>query len=270
MSAAPALRHFGNLPVRFFDDSVGSFEVVAKDAVEGIGAVWNGNAAVAHVPDEWKGVRSVLTPGGLQELATLKEPGLYFYLGRSDKPAALPMQKWVAGDVLPSIRKTGSYSVVPQTPGQMLMASAQAMLAIEQEQAQIRTDVTRIETKVDELAESRVWDHCPQNCEPITKIRERINARYGLPPWVIDKVMWQLPLSPKPMGMVSNQREEANGAHFAVYAVADITRVFEQFVSECVTETPTRASHRHIDKAFQLMRDGKRPKALKAHAKAAA
>lgn len=101
---------FGKAPVRVIEDDAGGFEVVAKDVVEGIGAAWNGNAAIAHVPAEWKGVRSVLTPGGQQEVATLLEPGLYFYLNRSDKADALPMQKWVSGEVLPSIRKTGTYT----------------------------------------------------------------------------------------------------------------------------------------------------------------
>ena len=41
----------------------------------------------------------------------LSEPGLYFFLGRSDKPKALPFQKWVAGEVIPTIRKTGEYKM---------------------------------------------------------------------------------------------------------------------------------------------------------------
>jgi prophage antirepressor-like protein len=44
-------------------------------------------------------------------MSAISEQGLYFFLGRSDKPAALPFQKWLAGEVLPSIRKTGSYAV---------------------------------------------------------------------------------------------------------------------------------------------------------------
>jgi len=39
------------------------------------------------------------------------EQGLYFFLGRSDKDAALPFQKWVAGDIILSIRKKGYYAV---------------------------------------------------------------------------------------------------------------------------------------------------------------
>ena len=81
---------------------------VARDVAEALGYTWSGSR-IAHVPDEWKGVTSVVTPGGTQEVATLSEPGLYFFLGRSDKPAALPYQKWIAGDVAPSIRRTGGY-----------------------------------------------------------------------------------------------------------------------------------------------------------------
>ena len=44
-------------------------------------------------------------------MVVLSEQGLYFFLGRSDKEKALPFQKWIAGDVLPSIRKTGTYSI---------------------------------------------------------------------------------------------------------------------------------------------------------------
>lgn len=100
---------FGETNVRVIEDDSGAFEVVAKDVAEGLGYNWQANL-IAHVPEEWKGVKPINTPGGVQQMATLKEPGLYFFLGRSDKPDALPMQKWVSGEVLPSIRKTGSYS----------------------------------------------------------------------------------------------------------------------------------------------------------------
>jgi len=52
-------------------------------------------------------------------MAVLAEQGLYFFLGRSDKPAALPFQKWIAGEVLPSIRKTGEYRA--QAPQQLAL-----------------------------------------------------------------------------------------------------------------------------------------------------
>ena len=39
----------------------------------------------------------------------LSEQGLYFFVCRSDKPKALPFQKWLAGEVLPALRRTGEY-----------------------------------------------------------------------------------------------------------------------------------------------------------------
>lgn len=81
---------------------------VAKDVCEALGYTWSGSR-IAHVPDEWKGVTSVVTPGGKQDVATLSEQGLYFFLGRSDKETALPYQKWIAGEILPTIRQTGGY-----------------------------------------------------------------------------------------------------------------------------------------------------------------
>ncbi|WP_434779044.1 BRO-N domain-containing protein [Neisseria sp. Ec49-e6-T10] len=65
---------------------------------------------ISHIPEEWKGVKQIHTLGGKQRIACISEQGLYFFLGRSDKPKALPFQKWLAGEVLPSIRKTGHYS----------------------------------------------------------------------------------------------------------------------------------------------------------------
>lgn len=81
----------------------------AKDVSDVLGYIWNGTARIAHVPEEWRGVTSVVTPSGNQEMAVLSEQGLYFFLGRSDKPIALPFQKWLAGKVLPSIRRDGLY-----------------------------------------------------------------------------------------------------------------------------------------------------------------
>lgn len=100
---------FENHPVRMWQDDKGELIIVAKDVAEALGYKWNGAARVAHVPEEWKVVTSVVTTFGTKDTICLTEQGLYFFLGRSDKPAALPFQKWLAGEVLPSIRKTGGY-----------------------------------------------------------------------------------------------------------------------------------------------------------------
>jgi prophage antirepressor-like protein len=89
----------------------GELWFVAKDVAEALGYEWKRSATIGHVPEEWKGAKPISTPGGAQEMLCLSEQGLYFFLGRSDKPKALPLQKLVAGTILPTIQKTGSYTV---------------------------------------------------------------------------------------------------------------------------------------------------------------
>jgi prophage antirepressor-like protein len=69
---------------------------------------------LANMPDNWKGMYSIHTPGGSQTMATVTEAGLYELIFRSDKPEARKFQVWVFEVVLPQIRKTGSYQVSPQ------------------------------------------------------------------------------------------------------------------------------------------------------------
>lgn len=61
-------------------------------------------------PDE-KGTKNVRTPGGEQEMLTVTEPGLYRLIFKSRKPVAKRFQRWVFHEVLPAIRRTGSYSL---------------------------------------------------------------------------------------------------------------------------------------------------------------
>jgi prophage antirepressor-like protein len=107
--AAITLFNFEGSQVRVSIDEKGEPWFVAKDIALALGYEWC-STTVGHVPERWKGGRSVLTPGGNQSLLTLSESGLNFFVMRSDKPKAFPFQEWLAGEVLPSIRKTGSYA----------------------------------------------------------------------------------------------------------------------------------------------------------------
>jgi len=80
----------------------GEIAFVAKDVAEKLGYEWKGSSGtLPHIPEEWKGVQSVQTPASIQKMILLTEQGLYFFLARSDKPLALPFQKWIAGEVIP-------------------------------------------------------------------------------------------------------------------------------------------------------------------------
>lgn len=69
--------------------------------------------------------------GRQQETTIINESGLYSVILRSDKPEAKPFRKWVTSEVIPAIRRHGSYSQKPLTPAEQLLA--QANVLVEQE-----------------------------------------------------------------------------------------------------------------------------------------
>lgn len=76
------------------------------------------NTAVAldRLDDDEKGVSSIYTPGGNQQMSIVNEPGLYSLVLGSRKPEAKAFKRWITHEVLPSIRKTGSYSLISISP----------------------------------------------------------------------------------------------------------------------------------------------------------
>lgn len=69
--------------------------------------------AAARLDADEKGVHSMNTPGGRQDVTIINELGLYSLILTSRKPAARRFKKWVTGTVLPTIRRTGSFSMLP-------------------------------------------------------------------------------------------------------------------------------------------------------------
>lgn len=67
--------------------------------------------ALAGLDDDEKGTHIVSTLGGKQVMSIVSEPGLYSLIFRSRKPEAKVFSKWIRAEVLPSIRRTGTYTV---------------------------------------------------------------------------------------------------------------------------------------------------------------
>lgn len=61
------------------------------------------------------------------ETTIINESGLYTVVLRSDKPQAKPFRKWVTSEVLPSIRKTGSYTYQRTNPNEEKALQIQEM-----------------------------------------------------------------------------------------------------------------------------------------------
>lgn len=83
---------------------------VAKDVCDALGYSNSRGALADHLDDDEKGVAAADTLGGRQQMQVISESGLYALVLRSRKPEARKFAKWVTSEVLPAIRKTGSYT----------------------------------------------------------------------------------------------------------------------------------------------------------------
>jgi len=99
---------FEGRQVRIVTDAQGEPWFVAADVLSTISL---DRKALERLDDDEKGVNSIHTPGGVQEMTTVNEPGLYALVLGSRKAEAKRFKRWVTHEVLPAIRKTGSYAV---------------------------------------------------------------------------------------------------------------------------------------------------------------
>ena len=100
---------FDHLTVRAINRG-GEVWFVAADVGSVLGLV-NIRYNLQKLDDDEKGVSLTDTPSGQQEMSIINESGLYALILRSRKPEAKKFRKWVTSEVLPAIRKTGSYSL---------------------------------------------------------------------------------------------------------------------------------------------------------------
>ncbi len=73
----------------------------------------NSRDAISRLDDDERRVSALPTPSGKQEMNLVNESGLYNLIFQSRKPEAKVSRKWVTGEVLPAIRKTGKYETMP-------------------------------------------------------------------------------------------------------------------------------------------------------------
>jgi prophage antirepressor-like protein len=103
--------------IRILIDENNNVWFVAKDIFEVLGIPSKGGQsdAIADLDEDEKSSFKTNPRNSndtrLKEFNIVSESGLYSLIMRSRKPVAKPFQKWVTKEVLPTIRKTGSYSV---------------------------------------------------------------------------------------------------------------------------------------------------------------
>lgn len=156
---------FGDLPVIVVE------EIEWFGATEAAKALSFSNphkAVENHVDSEDCTVHTVLTGGGSQDKKFINESGLYSLIFGAAKQGNNPeikekakaFKRWVVREVLPSIRKTGSYGVnkvIPLSERQALIQSLKLTAELAEEMEEVKTltqthnrKLIEIEQKVDE------------------------------------------------------------------------------------------------------------------------
>ena len=122
---------------------------VASDACE-ILEIVNVSQAIGRLDEDEKGICSIDTLGGIQEVWGVTESGLYSLALGSKKKEAKPFKRWITHDVLPSIRKHGAY---------MTPATLESMIASPEFGIKLLTALKNEREKVKVLEpKAQAWD----------------------------------------------------------------------------------------------------------------
>lgn len=122
--AVPTIFNFQDFEIRTLTDANGEPWFVVRDVCDYLG-LEDVHKAILRVPEcHLTGIR-LRSGGQAREMKAVDEPGLYRLVLRSDKPQAEPFMEWVTADVLPAIRKNGSYAVNNQASAQDRLITAQ-------------------------------------------------------------------------------------------------------------------------------------------------
>ena len=101
---------FNGFELRTIVDEKGEVFFVASDVAKSLD-YRNASDMTRNLDEDEVRTHKMRTNAGDREMLLITEPGLYMAIMKSRKPEAKSFQKWVTSEVLPSIRKTGSYTL---------------------------------------------------------------------------------------------------------------------------------------------------------------
>lgn len=170
----------------------GELMFVAKDVCDCL-EITKHRDAISRLDSDERGSVKLDTPGGKQDVAAINEYGLYNLVLSSRKPEAKEFKRWITHDVIPAIRKTGSYSIaIPKTLPEALRAYANeveshnATKAIVAQQEQQIAEFKPVKDYVDKILSSK-------SCLTITQIA----ADYGMSAQELNKILHEAGLQRK-------------------------------------------------------------------------
>ncbi|ARU40213.1 hypothetical protein CCB80_03285 [Armatimonadetes bacterium Uphvl-Ar1] len=119
------------------------------------------------------------TQSGVQDMIFINEPNLYAMVMRSTKKEAKAFSRWVTHEVLPEIRKTGSYSVEVAPPsGDPFLAMLDGIKTLYIRQNDVENRIGRLEAERKEARERALA--LPEPTEPTRELSMREKCRQAV------------------------------------------------------------------------------------------
>lgn len=203
---------------------------VAKDIAVVLGYKNTNQSVKDNTCEEDRGVSPVVTPSGTQNMVIINESGLYSLIFGSKLESAKKFKKWVTSEVLPSIRKTGSYSEPkPKSPMELLQLHYEAI-------KEVNTKVETLEEKV-------------------------LNIENGMPAFSCDTKDMQTEVKKKAVDSLGGFQSNAyNDKSTRGYVFADIQMMLRR---EFGVRRYEEIKHNRVPEAINLIREYRLPLVLK-------
>jgi anti-repressor protein len=153
---------------------IGNPSWVASEVCQVLG-IRNHRMALSRLDDDEKQLVILNDPHGKpQKTLMINEPGLYHLIEGSRKKEAEVFKKWVRTDVLPQIRKTGSYSSTALPDSSKMTKLDWIKVALQTEE-----QLLIAETKVAELGpKAQIYDLIA-NAKGLTGLSDTAKLRYA-------------------------------------------------------------------------------------------
>lgn len=119
---------------------------VGKDIATILGYKNTKDALLKHVDEEDKLGAQIATSGQRREMTIINESGLYSLILSSKLPNAKKFKRWVTSEVLPAIRKTGSYQL-PQTPEGQIRLLLESSVHTDERLTNVEEDIDLLKNK---------------------------------------------------------------------------------------------------------------------------
>jgi len=162
---------------------------VGKDVAIALGYSNPRDALAKHVPDKFKRVSQIATPGGNQDMTLITEAGLYKLVFASKLPKAVEFSDWTCEKVIPSIRKHGVYMTAKTA--EEILSNPDFIIELAQQVKAARAQIEVLNTQVAELQTRASY------CDVVLQCKELVTTSviakdYGYSAKAFNKLLHEL------------------------------------------------------------------------------